>query len=497
MILRRRFPLLCLVVLTTFVFSECRASLFKRRVQSVSTRNSFNSWRKKDASTDRLSPGQLLKNWRRKSIGKGSVDKLSAGQLLNGWRRKASSGGDTISPGRLLQGWRRNVEVQEANRLPQNVETFFTTPEIIRNRGYPVEIHHVTSEDGYILELHRIPAILSNDGTHRKAVFLQHGALEASSTWFVNPSNRSLRNTNRTKPFSEKPLLLIMCTFVSFAALLLADKSYDVWLGNFRGNRYSRRHVKFDPKQTDFWRFSWDEIGTFDIPVVINYILSVTGLPTLSYIGHSLGCGVFFIAMAKHPELNAKIDTMVALAPLSSFAHFTTGIFRKLAPYGNAIETFLRTVGTWGWLDSEGVGDILLQRKCAQTYQQAKRCLKALNIIMGSNPENLQLELMPLVKANLLHGTSVPVIAQFAQNYLAGETFQAYDFGRKGNVIRYGSIKPLAYALKNITAPVYIYSGGADRLVTPQDVDWLLTQLGNIKRSVRIQTYNHGDFLWV
>lgn len=61
---------------------------------------------------------------------------------------------------------------------------------------------------------------------------------------------------------------------------------------------------------------------------------------------------------------------------------------------------------------------------------------------------------MPLVKANLLHGTSVPVIAQFAQNYLAGETFQAYDFGRKGNVIRYGSIKPLAYALKNITAPV-------------------------------------------
>ncbi|XP_045031959.1 lipase 3 [Daphnia magna] len=471
MILRRMFPLLCLVVLTTFVFSECSASLFKRRVQSVSARNLFNSWRKKDANTDRLSPGQLLKNWRSKSKGKGSVDKLSAGQLLNGWRRKASSGGDTISPGRLLQGWRRNVEVQEANRLPQNVETFFTTPDIIRNRGYPVEIHHVTSEDGYILELHRIPAILSTDGTHGKAVFLQHGVLEASSTWFVNPSNRSL-------------------------PLLLADKSYDVWLGNFRGNRYSRRHVKFDPRQTDFWRFSWDEIGTFDIPVVINYILSVTGLPTLSYIGHSLGCGVFFIAMAKHPELNAKIDTMVALAPLSSFAHFTTGIFRKLSPYGNAIETFLRTVGTWGWLDSEGVGDILLQRKCAQTYQQAKRCLKALNIIMGSNPENLQLELMPLVKANLLHGTSVPVIAQFAQNYLAGETFQAYDFGRKGNVIRYGSIKPLAYALKNITAPVYIYSGGADRLVTPQDVDWLLTQLGNIKRSVRIQTYNHGDFLW-
>jgi lysosomal acid lipase/cholesteryl ester hydrolase len=31
----------------------------------------------------------------------------------------------------------------------------------------------------------------------------------------------------------------------------------------------------------------------------------------LSYIGHSLGCGVFFIAMVKHPELNSKIDIMV------------------------------------------------------------------------------------------------------------------------------------------------------------------------------------------
>ncbi|XP_057376936.1 gastric triacylglycerol lipase-like [Daphnia carinata] len=414
----------------------------------------------------------MLKNWPKKS--QVSVNKLSAGQLLNSWRRKANSSDDRSSPGRLLKGWRRKMEVQEArtsDRLPQNVETSYTTPEIIRHRGYPVEIHHVISEDGYVLELHRIPAEPSADGTPRKAVFLQHGVLEASSTWFVNPSDRSL-------------------------PLLLADKSYDVWLGNFRGNRYSRRHVRLSPTQTDFWRFSWDEIGNFDIPAIINYILSVTGLPTISYTGHSLGCGVFFIAMVRHPELNAKIDQMHALAPLSSFAHFTTDIFRKLAPYGNALETVLRTVGTWGWLDSAGVGDIILQQACAQTYQQAKRCRKALNVIMGLNHDNLQLELMPLVKANLLHGTSVPTIAQFAQNYLAGETFQAYDFGRKGNLMRYGTTKPMAYDLKTITVPVYVYSGGADRLVTPQDVDWLLTQLGNIKRSVRIQNYNHGDFLW-
>lgn len=56
---------------------------------------------------------------------------------------------------------------------------------------------------------------------------------------------------------------------------------------------------------------SWDEIGDYDIPATINYVLKETGRSKLSFIGHSLGCGVFFIAMVKHPELNAKIDVMV------------------------------------------------------------------------------------------------------------------------------------------------------------------------------------------
>lgn len=59
---------------------------------------------------------------------------------------------------------------------------------------------------------------------------------------------------------------------------------------------------------------SWDEIGNYDLPAVINHILKTTGQSKLSYIGHSLGCGTFFIAMVKHPELNSKIDVMVVLA---------------------------------------------------------------------------------------------------------------------------------------------------------------------------------------
>lgn len=62
------------------------------------------------------------------------------------------------------------------------------------NRGYPVASYSVTTEDGYILEVHRIPGKkdqTSDLGTG-KPVFLQHGLLCSSADWLISPSDRSL-----------------------------------------------------------------------------------------------------------------------------------------------------------------------------------------------------------------------------------------------------------------------------------------------------------------
>ncbi len=83
-----------------------------------------------------------------------------------------------------------------------------STPDLIRSKGYPVEEHDVTTEDGYILTMHRI----NRNADPKPVVFLQHGLLDSSSTWVVNFASQSL-------------------------GFILADNNYDVWLGNMRGNR--------------------------------------------------------------------------------------------------------------------------------------------------------------------------------------------------------------------------------------------------------------------
>lgn len=38
-------------------------------------------------------------------------------------------------------------------------------------------------------------------------------------------------------------------------AFILADQGYDVWLGNARGNLYSKAHVTYNVDSPAFWNF--------------------------------------------------------------------------------------------------------------------------------------------------------------------------------------------------------------------------------------------------
>eukprot|EP00835_Amoeboradix_gromovi_P004033 NODE_293_length_11597_cov_0.181771.p4 type:complete len:297 gc:universal NODE_293_length_11597_cov_0.181771:145-1035(+) len=146
-----------------------------------------------------------------------------------------------------------------------------------------VEYHYTATKDEYILCMHRLP----NPG--KPAILLCHGFMMCSDIFVIGNPDNSL-------------------------AKYLHALGYDVWLGNSRGNKYSKKHLRLSTDSEEYWNFSLDEIINFDIPSIIDYVLNITKQTTLTYIGFSQGTAQIFAALSVHPDLQLKINKVIALA---------------------------------------------------------------------------------------------------------------------------------------------------------------------------------------
>ncbi|XP_072931727.1 gastric triacylglycerol lipase-like [Epargyreus clarus] len=70
-----------------------------------------------------------------------------------------------------------------------------------------------------------------------------------------------------------------------------------------------------------FWDYSFDEIGRFDLPIMIDYVLETTGQDNLTYIGHSQGTTAFFVMCSEVLDCDKKINFMVALSAVAWMKH--------------------------------------------------------------------------------------------------------------------------------------------------------------------------------
>ncbi|XP_036427648.1 lysosomal acid lipase/cholesteryl ester hydrolase-like [Colossoma macropomum] len=361
----------------------------------------------------------------------------------------------------LAQGW-----LFSRKRLDPEVNMNISG--IIRHWGYPAEEFEVVTEDGYILSINRIPhGVISKALQDPKpVVFLQHGLLAAGSNWVSNLPSNSL-------------------------GFLLADAGFDVWLGNSRGNTWSRKHVSLSPKQNQYWKFSRDEMAKKDLPAVINFITKTTKQDKIFYVGHSQGTTIAFMAFSTMPELANKIKMFFALAPVATVA-FTSSPITKLSVLPEPL--------IWGLF---GRKSFFPQNKLLKFFA-TKFCSKKLVNVLCRNimfrlfnfdKKNLNMTRIPVYITHSPAGTSVQNMVHWTQALKSGK-LMAYNYGAIGNMVHYKQLTPPQYNVKDMKVPTALWSGGQDILANPRDIAMLLTQIPNLVHHHRIEHWGHLDFIW-
>lgn len=194
-------------------------------------------------------------------------------------------------------------------------------PQIIVKYGYKTETYRRETYDGFVVEMHRITAspISGRFDPSKPPVLLIHGLLGSSADWIM------------TGPQNGLPYLL-------------SNLGYDVWLGNARGSRYSREHTYLTADMKEYWDFSWHEIGIYDIPTMIDFVLKTTRFEKIHYVGYSQGTTAFFVMTSLMPKYNDKIIKLHALAPAAYMTHLSNPVFRYLAAHLSTVTVSISRV---------------------------------------------------------------------------------------------------------------------------------------------------------
>ncbi|OXU31803.1 hypothetical protein TSAR_005816 [Trichomalopsis sarcophagae] len=396
------------------------------------------------------------------------------------------------------------------NTFRRYLKAFLKT-EMIRKQGYIAEEHLILTEDGYLLTLHRIPG-----STDSPIVLLEHGLLLSSFDYTANGKDEAL-------------------------AFFLADKGYDVWMGNLRGNIYSRCHIKYLTTDNRFWNFSFHEMGIYDLPAQIKYITDMKN-DDIVYVGHSMGTTTFYVMAIERPDIASKVKAMFGLAPVA-FVNHIKGVTAILVPLASFFNILSQTFTSGAVFSPISIRHLLIQWVC--TFPFIKEiCADIIFIIGGFNAPQLNYVSIPLnfytiydnmllspkriwveyglrtkKYAKLRRSLLPPVAARgryiasdltskiayfWDSNTALSESFfigklRYFDYGKKGNRIMYNSSEVPEYDVTKIKVPIGIFYSDNDFLATPEDArDFYKLMLYKILAyKVPDPNFSHFDFVWV
>ncbi|CAK1555214.1 unnamed protein product [Leptosia nina] len=341
------------------------------------------------------------------------------------------------------------ANVFNLNQTPVNEDVNLNITQLAAKYNYSMEDHKVTTEDGYILTVHRL-------GERRGVpILLMHGLLDSSDSWLLQGPNNSL-------------------------GYLLAEAGFDVWMGNARGNKYSFSHIKLNARDERFWNFTWEQIGLYDLPATVDYILNETNSKELYYVGFSQGTTTFYVMNALKPEYSKKVKMMFSLAPVAWLRNIREPLLKYMsrlvgyAPsynlYTSSKEFFTRVCGIF-----------------------SNRC-SGVTDIFTSTAGLVDKDIMPVIFSHYPTTASALQFIHYAQLINSGR-FCRFDYGKE-NMAEYGTVLPPEYDLSELTTPVVLYYSNGDSLSTILDVLNLGRHLPNVYKTNIIRNISHMDFIY-
>uniref|UniRef100_A0A8W7PIX2 Lipase n=1 Tax=Anopheles coluzzii TaxID=1518534 RepID=A0A8W7PIX2_ANOCL len=348
--------------------------------------------------------------------------------------------------------------------------------ELIEGAEYPIEKHVLTTTDGYILKLHRIPDPMQYPASGERRTD-QNLADDSDGLLRFGPA-KTFRGTVLLMP----GLFSTAADFVvtgpeNGLAFVLADAGYDVWLANVRGSRFSRKNIKLSVADSEFWDFSFHEIGTIDLPAIIDYILRETNAPKLYYVGHNQGMTNLFALLSAKPRYNRKIHHAIGLATFGYLGTTDNRVVRRAAELTDKLYSTLKALNIHELKPTPDIVRLMSGIVCSSDMNEL--CVEMLRGFFGSTVDRSR-NLLPTMVDDLLT-----------------KKFQQFDYRNYMlNTQKYGQAKPPEYNLSRVLLPVSLFHGTKDFITSAKDALRLKDELRNVKNFLEIPDLNHVGFVY-
>ncbi|CAI2370441.1 unnamed protein product [Moneuplotes crassus] len=334
--------------------------------------------------------------------------------------------------------------------------------------GFEYEEYRVTTQDGYILTLMRIPSGPNSPPSSKPPILMIHPVFDSGESY-----------TRLGAAYSP--------------AFYLADNGKDVWLYNVRGNTFSREHVSLDPASDDeYWDFTMDTIR-FDHMACVEFILETTGYTNLPALAISFGGATLGIALALEPEFfEQRISVAIFVSPALNMANTQSLLFSKLGMYPQVLQT-MRNIGINVCRDDN--------RALSQiTYMLGTIFPGFSQFIMGILIDQPDQSLEDQDGVNILlartqFGLGIKALQHLLQSVRLND-LTYFDYGPEENNQIYGADIPPEIPLGNINVPIALMFGEEDNVITGPDQDWMRERLdANVVFDHVYEEFSHMSFL--